>query len=157
MKSFKTYLLEAGGRMMMGVNPLQMNTRDLLRFVKKWKDYVSIETGAKHHKLLDNRGNVFHTFTVGRIGPKAALGVISTLRDHLVSRGLYELQPNERQSLIARRQNTVQNVEPQHFIDRGKIDVLKNIVSSPATHQRRKERILNSLNKIRQRFPNENI
>ena len=157
MKSFKTFLSEAGGRMMMGVNPLQMSNRDILRFLNKWRDHVSVERRSKHHKILDNRGNVIDTFTSGRIGPKAALGVISNLRDHLVSIGQYKLQPNERSSLIARRQNQYQRVEPQHFVDPRKVNILRAILSSPSTGERRRARIQDSLNKIMKRTSNENI
>ena len=65
MKSFKTFLSEAGGRMMMGVNPLQMNNKDIIRFLNKWSDHVSVERGSKHHKILDKSGNIIDTFTIG--------------------------------------------------------------------------------------------
>lgn len=105
MKSFTTFLLEAGGKNIMGVNPLQMKTRDILRLIRQWKNHVSIDNTGSHNKILDSNGNVVAKFTKGEVGPKGAIDIVSQLRDHLVSRGVYVVRPGESSSLTQKRQN----------------------------------------------------
>jgi hypothetical protein len=154
MKSFKTFLLESGGRNIMGVNPLQMKSRDILRFIGKWKKHVSIDSTTNHHRLLDSNGNIITTFTMGELGPKSALGVISKLRDHLVSKGVYVVQPNERSSLTPKRKNTrVEDGKESQTDKKPREEVIKAIVDrlkSGSIGQRKRRRLERIVSKERQ-------
>jgi hypothetical protein len=128
MKSFISFLTESGGRMMMGMNPLQMKTRDIIRFINQWKEHVTVDGSGRHNKLIGKDGSVITTFTRGELGPKSALSTISRLRDYLVSQGVYTLKPGERSSIIKRRQNSSQAVESQEAIKKSRQEKINRVV-----------------------------
>lgn len=104
----KKGLLNEGGKLILGANPLQLTTDGLVRHLRRFSDHITVDHGGKHYTIRDKNGNMIHTFTTGQIGPKAAIGTLTLVRDHLEKIGAYTRQKNESAGVGAKkRQNVV--------------------------------------------------
>lgn len=157
----KGMLIESGGRRILGANPLQLTSDGLRRHLNKFSRHITLVDGGKHYAIRDNNGNVIHTFTKGRIGPKAALGALTIVRDHLEKIGAYTREKNESQGVgRKRRQNTI--VEPGEITpeDRQKSEIermsakrdwLRTIIRG-GMKQRQRARIENKADRLQSRL-----
>ena len=102
------------GRTILGVNALQTDTSDkMLRALKQWSDHIDVVHGSSvgnHIKIISKRtGNLITSFTQGsKIGPKTAIGTLSSVREELIKSGVKGLErKNKRESgaLSQRRQS----------------------------------------------------
>lgn len=110
MKTFMELVLESGGKKILGVNPLQLTQRGLRRLVNNYSSHVELEQSKTHNKIIDKTtGNTIHKFTVGKIGPKAAIDTVTALRNHLKTIGAYKLESGESKGTIQQRKNITTN------------------------------------------------
>jgi hypothetical protein len=156
MKSFKEYLIESGGKLILGANPLQLDTsRKLIRHLKRFSDHINVEASQNHQKIFDRKtGALLHTFTSsGSIGPKAAIHILSTVRQHLESIGAIEKNTRETRGLSGLRKNRVVDVQiktpskrtPEENAER--LQRLKGIVRA-RLGQRRSDRIERAIQRL---------
>ena len=108
MKSFKEYLLEAGGnRMVAGINFTQIDdSRKLIRALKQHKEFIDLEpTKSGSVNVRDKKGDRLASFPAGRIGPKHALTVLSIIQNHLLDQPNYVPKKEERAGISAGRRS----------------------------------------------------
>jgi len=105
-KKRKRMLYEAGGKKILGANPLQMTTRGLVRHLNRWANFIDVGRGAKHIIIkAKNTGETIHRMTSGDVGPRAAIDVLTSVRNHLKSIGAYKEEKRESKGTVQRRQN----------------------------------------------------
>lgn len=118
-KSFFEYIVESGGKRILGANPLQMDTtKALIRHLNQWNEHIKIISSQNHNKIFDNKtGKLIHTFTSSSsLGPKAAIYALSIIRDHLVSIGAIKLDKNETKGVAQRRKSQEVIIKPASAI-----------------------------------------
>ena len=99
-------LVESGGKRILGMNALQANSHSLISHLNRWNSHLSFEHGGKHTIVRDPRTNkLITTITKGKIGPKAAIDTLTTVRNHLESIGAYVREKGESRGIVTRRQN----------------------------------------------------
>jgi hypothetical protein len=110
----KGIVVESGGRRILGANPLQLTSDGLKRHLNKFSKHITLDDGGKHFIIRDKNGNVIHSFTKGKIGPKAALGALTIVRDHLEKIGAYTREKNESEGVGRKRRQNI-TVEPNEI------------------------------------------
>lgn len=150
------------GRVILGHNPIQIDTQHkLLRVLNQWNKHISVEPqDGGHHAIRSNRtGNVIHTFTgSSRIGPKAAIHTLTSVRDELIASGVEGFsRKNKRESknLIRRKQNKSVEETPKSAIpertpeqNQQRLAKLKSIVQE-RLGQKRAKRVQGAIQRTR--------
>lgn len=158
MKSFTDLLFESGGKRILGVNPLQMTRKGLQQVINQFGAHVELQYG-NHGKIIDKKtGNVLMTFTnASKIGPRASIDVLSTLRNHLKSIGAIKEDNRESKGTNNRRQNTVvKDEEKKTAIPEKSTEELKQkeerlrAVVQERLGEKRKGRIRRALERVQQ-------
>jgi len=106
-------LFESGGKKILGVNALQTNDRDVVRAIRRYRNHLHLVAGMKHWKVLDQNRNIIQIFPMGSIGPKAAIGTLTKVRNYLESIGQYTRQKGESGGVSDYRQNQQVEKKPQ--------------------------------------------
>lgn len=102
MLSFKeylneAYLIEGGGRRILGVNPLQVDSHgEFMRAINPYTKHLVIKSTGSGTKIMTPEGEFLHMInTASKIGPRTAIIGLTKIRDHLLMNGLYEPEKNE--------------------------------------------------------------
>jgi len=113
MLSFKQYLneeylVEGGGRRILGVNPLQIDSHsEFMRAINPYVSHLVIKQSGSGTKISTKEGELLHVVNTGsRIGPKTAITGLTRIRDHLLMSGLYEPERNENVGIRSMRAGT---------------------------------------------------
>lgn len=113
MLSFKeylneAYLIEGGGRRILGVNPLQVDShREFMRAINPYTDHLVIKQTGSGVKISSKDGELLHVLqSNSKIGPKTAITGLTRIRDHLLMNGLYEPEKNENVGIRSMRAGT---------------------------------------------------
>ena len=113
MLSFKqylneSYLVEGGGRRILGVNPLQIDShREFMRAINPYSHHLVIKSTGSGTKILTPDGELLHVVAAAsKIGPKTAITGLTRIRDHLLMNGLYEPEKNENVGIRSMRAGT---------------------------------------------------
>lgn len=121
-KKCKKNKMLSEARIILGHNPIQLDTRDkLLRALAQWNRHITIENHDNHSKIRSTRtGNVIHKLTnSSKIGPKTSIDILSAVRDELVSAGVEKFgKKNKKESrgLSVKKQNQTVEEKPQSAI-----------------------------------------
>jgi hypothetical protein len=160
MKPFKEYLIESGGKLILGANPLQMDTpKKLIKHLNTFSDHIRIEQSENHHKIFDKKsGSLIHTLTKSSsIGPKTAITTLSVLRKHLENIGAIKPNPKETKGIILNRQNkiikaatksAIRERSPEEIRDR--LEKLRGIVRAKLG-EKKAERVKKAIERLSQR------
>ena len=113
MLSFKQYLneeylVEGGGRRILGVNPLQIDSHsEFMRAINPYVSHLIIKQSGSGTKISTKEGELLHVVNgASRIGPKTAIIGLTRIRDHLLMSGLYEPERNENVGIRSMRAGT---------------------------------------------------
>lgn len=111
-------LSESGGKLILGHNPLQVSkSSQLMKILNQWRKHIRVIQGNKHHKIQTLDGSIITTVKAGpKIGPRTAIDVLSTLRNHLIKIKAYTPTEGETPFGSQKRQNTVVIDKPQSSI-----------------------------------------
>jgi len=104
----EAYLIEGGGRRILGVNPLQIDShREFMRAINPYSQHLVIKQTGSGTKISTPDGELLHVIqSNSKIGPKTAITGLTRIRDHLLMNGIYEPENNENVGIRSMRAGT---------------------------------------------------